>query len=100
MINILDQADPLITEQIHVVFQASYSVEAELLGVKDFPPLKRTVIDFKRSDTSFFGFWMGNELAAVIEIDPKPNTFHISSLVVHPKYFRQGIASKLITFIF
>jgi GNAT superfamily N-acetyltransferase len=100
MINILDQQEDTIAEKIYCVFQASYAVEAELLGAKDFPPLKRTIPDFKNSETSFFGHWIGKELAAVIEIEPSPNRFHISSLVVHPTYFRRGVASELITFIF
>jgi ribosomal protein S18 acetylase RimI-like enzyme len=100
MINILDQQEDTVAEKIYHVFQASYAVEAELLEAKDFPPLKRTIIDFKNIDTSFFGHWIGKELTAVIEIEPSPNTFHICSLVVHPTYFRRGIASELITFIF
>ncbi len=100
MINILDQQEDTIAEKIYHVFQASYAVEAELLGVKDFPPLKRTIIDYKNSDTSFFGHWIGKELTAAIEIEPSPSAFHICSLVVHPKYFRRGIGSELITFIF
>jgi GNAT superfamily N-acetyltransferase len=100
MIKILDQQEDTIAEKTHQVFQASYAVEAELLEAKDFPPLKRTIIDYKNSDTSFFGHWIGKELTAVIEIEPSPNTFHICSLVVHPTYFRRGIASELVTFIF
>jgi ribosomal protein S18 acetylase RimI-like enzyme len=100
MINILDQQEDTIAEKIYHVFQASYAVEAKLLGAQDFPPLKRTIIDFKNSETSFFGHWIGKELAAAVEIEPSPNNFHISSLVVHPKYFRQGIGNELITFIF
>jgi len=100
MIKILDPQEDSIAENIYSVFQASYAVEAELLEAKDFPPLKRTIIDFKNSETSFFGHWIGKELTAVIEIEPSPNKFHICSLVVHPTYFRRGIGSELVTFIF
>lgn len=100
MIKILDPQEDTIAENIYSVFQASYAVEAELLEAKDFPPLKRTIIDFKNSETSFFGHWIGKELTAVIEIEPSPNKFHICSLVVHPNYFRRGIGSELVTFIF
>lgn len=100
MINILDPEEDTIAEKIHGVFQASYAVEAELLRAKDFPPLKRTITDFKNTDTSLFGYWIGKELVAVVEIEPSPNRFHICSLVVHPTFFRRGIASELITFIF
>jgi len=99
MIKILDQESRSISEKIHAVFQVSYAVEAELLGAVDFPPLKRTVPDFMESGTSFFGFWQGEQLAAVVEIEPNLRAFHICSMVVQPIYFRQGIASKLIVYI-
>ncbi len=53
MINILDQEEDTIAEKIYDVFQASYAVEAELLGAKDFPPLKRTILDYKNSENMF-----------------------------------------------
>ena len=99
MIKILDHEKELNAEKIYKVFQVSYAVEAELLGVTDFPPLKRTIANFMESDTSFFGFYQGERLAAVLEIEPQPRTFHICSMVVDPHYFRQGIASKLIQHI-
>ena len=51
------------------------------------------------SNNAFYGFLVEEELAAVIEIDHKINATHIQSLVVHPNYFRQGIAAKLVDFV-
>ncbi len=99
MIEILDQENKAVSEQIYAVFQVSYVVEAELLGATDFPPLQRTVSDFMESKTSFFGFWQGDTLASVIEVEPLPKSFHINSMVVDPLYFRRGIAGKLLTHI-
>ncbi len=99
MIKLLDQEASADAEKIYDIFQVSYAVEADLLGATDFPPLKRSVVDFMKSNTSFFGFWQGEHLAAVLEIEPQPTAFHICSLVVDPDYFRQGIASKLIDHI-
>ena len=99
MITILDQEKKPVSEQIYAVFQVSYAVEADLLGAKDFPPLKRSIENFMKSDSSFFGFSQGERLAAVIEIEPHPTAFHICSMVVDPHYFRRGIASKLIEHI-
>ena len=39
-------------------------------------------------------------LAAVVEIDTNNNRILIRSLVVHPDFFRQGIAGKLLIFVF
>ncbi len=100
MINILDHEKTEIAEMIYHIWQVSYAVEAELLKADDFPPLRRTVTDFLGSDTSFFGYWEDTALAAVIEIDATPTSFHICSLVVDPAYFRLGIAKKLLTFMF
>lgn len=99
MINILDQEKHEIAEQIFTVFQESYAVEARLLGAKDFPPLKRSIRDLMECETSFFGFWIQKKLVGVIEIHAEVASFHIQSLVVHPTYFRQGIAGKLINFM-
>lgn len=86
-------------EKIHELFQVSYSIEAQLIGVKDFPPLRRTLANYKESNTLFFGFWKDDDLAGAVEIDFLENTIHICSLVVDPKYFRQGIAYRLLEFV-
>jgi len=100
MITKLNHEKENISKDIHGVFQASYKIEAKLLQVKfqDFPPLKRTVNSFQESTTNFYGFFKASELAAIIEIDKINNTTDICSLVVHPLYFRQGIAKKLLDF--
>lgn len=100
MIEKLNHKKVEIAEEIHHVFQAAYKIEAELLQVQpqDFPPLKRTVVNFQDSITNFYGFFIASELAAVIEIDKIENVTKICSLVVHPLYFRQGIAKKLLDF--
>ena len=100
MVRILDHENQQIAETMHRIFQVSYAVEARLLDAKDFPPLKRTVKDLMKSATSFFGFYQGEKVIAIIEIEPFPSVFHICSLVVDPQYFRQGIAKNLLNFTF
>lgn len=100
MIKILDHENSEIAEKIYTLFQVSYAIEAKLLEAKVFPPLNRTVSDFIKSDTSFFGHWQDDKLVGAIELRPEDRSFHICSLVVDPDYFRQGIAGKLINFIF
>ncbi|GAA3650617.1 GNAT family N-acetyltransferase [Flavivirga jejuensis] len=100
MITKLNHKKEDVSKEIYRVFQASYRIEAELLQVpfQDFPPLKRTVHGFQESTTNFYGFFKASELAAVIEIDIINNTTDICSLIVHPLYFRQGIAKELLDF--
>ena len=100
MIEKLDNKNIEISKKIYSVFQVSYATEAKLLNAIDFPPLKRTVKDFLGSDTEFFGIRKGKEIIAVIEIESYNNSTHINSLAIDPRYFRQGIACGLLTFIF
>ena len=88
-----------IAEEIRAIFQVSYTVEAKMLKAVDFPPLKRTVSQFLTSDSEFYAYYLIENIAGVIEIDNHKDLTHIQSLVVYPKYFRNGIGSKLIQFI-
>lgn len=99
MITKLENSNDLIAERIYVVFQNSYKVEAQLIGVFNFPPLSRSVNDIVNSKTDFYGFNDENSLAAVIEIEIDGRQLDIHSLTVDPKYFRQGIADKLINYV-
>jgi len=100
MIEKLQNTDIEISKKIRSVFQSSYKIEAELLNAVDFPPLKRTLENFVNSSTAFFGYIKTKELAGVIEINHTNNFTSINSLVVDPNFFRQGVARKLMEFVF
>ncbi|PNW26013.1 GNAT family N-acetyltransferase [Formosa algae] len=85
--------------KIHILFQLSYTVEAERIGCKDFPPLKRTIDDYNNSSSLFYGFFENNALAGIIEIQVSEELTDIHSLVVNPKYFRHGIAKQLVNHV-
>jgi ribosomal protein S18 acetylase RimI-like enzyme len=100
MIEKLKNSDLEIAKKMRLIFQASYKVEATLLNVTNFPPLKRPLENYTESNTEFYGYSINEVLAAVVEIDTNNNYILIRSLVVHPDFFRQGIAGKLIKFVF
>lgn len=96
MISQLDNSNEVVAKKIFTVFQNAYQVEAQLIGVRSFPPLLRTVNNIEDSTTSFYGFITNNELAGVIELAKENEQLNIDSLTVDPSFFRKGIASKLI----
>ena len=100
MIEKLQNNNIEISNQIHSVFQLSYAIEAKLLDATDFPPLKRPLESYQKSDNIFFGYLENTELAGIIEIEFDNKCTDINSLVVNPKYFRRGIARKLLEFVF
>jgi len=98
MIKLLHQQESSEAKQIYQTFQVSYAIEAGLLGSNDFPPLKRTVKDIIKSNTSFYGYLKKDVLMAVMEIQINKTHIHIQSLTVDPAYFRQGIGNSLLNF--
>lgn len=99
MIKPLDQKQIDISEKIYAIFQVSYAVEAALLKCEDFPPLNRSIEAIQLSQSIFYGYFINHSLAAVMELEEKPNHVHVRSLTVDPKYFRQGIGFKLLQYV-
>lgn len=99
MVTKLENSNGEVAKQIFTVFQRSYKIEAQLIGTVDFPPLLRSINDIKNSETQFYGFIENECIAAVIEIVMENKQLEINSLTVDPKYFRQGIAGRLISYI-
>jgi ribosomal protein S18 acetylase RimI-like enzyme len=85
--------------KIFQIFQSSYAVEANLLKHTDFPPLKRTISHIQQSKTSFYGFFLHDDLCGVMELELSENHIHIRSLTVAPEFFRKGIGRKLLIYI-
>jgi len=99
MIKKLDHTNLAIATKMRVVFQESYAVEAKLLNAVNFPPLQRPLENYTKSKTTFFGYHIKDEIVAIIEVSSKEQTTHINSLVVSPKFFRQGVAKQLMEFV-
>lgn len=92
----LDATHHDVAVEIHRVMMAAYQVEAELLGVADFFPLRRTVAQIAAAGSQFFGLFVEDRLTAVAEVEPQPTATNIAALVVAPDHFRKGFASALL----
>ncbi len=100
MIKKLQNSNVEVSKKIQAIFKSSYQVEAELLNMTDFPPLKRPLESYLKSSNDFYGYIENNELAGIIEVERTDKHIDINSLVVKPKFFRRGIGRKLIEFTF
>ncbi|MEM7167671.1 MAG: GNAT family N-acetyltransferase [Planctomycetota bacterium] len=92
-----------VAAEIQHVMHAAYSIEAELLGVDDFPPLRRSAAEIAVSESRFIGVHVAvgaaRRLVAVAEVEQscdEPSVTNLAALVVLPEYFRQGFATQLI----
>ena len=95
----LDHKNDSIVAKIHSIFQRSYRKEAEIIGVRDFPPLRRTTDNLRETDAEFFGCWENGDLVAAIEVTVRDSELSINSLVVDPLCFRRGYAGRLLDFV-
>lgn len=82
---------------------ASYRVEAELIGFDDIPPLKDGIQSIREAKETFYGFFVddheGRSLAGAISFEREGCIVTICRMMVHPNFFRKGIASSLLQHI-
>ena len=96
-VTVLDPRDEAVAEGIRALLHAAYEVEGALLGVADFPPLRRGLDSIREAAATFYGLHEGRRLVAVTEIEAAPHGGrHIGSLAVHPDRFRRGLATALL----
>ena len=93
----VDHRDLKMAEKIHAVQMAAYRQEAELLGVKDFPPLAVSLRDIQALPETFLAAFAGAEIIGAISTAPDEDGGgqSIESLVVKPCRQRQGVARML-----
>jgi ribosomal protein S18 acetylase RimI-like enzyme len=93
----LRHQDPAVAAQIHAVLLPAYTQEGQLLGVQHFPPMQRTAADIAGSREFFIGAWLDGALAGAVSIgaDDEPDQICITTLVVHPRCQRKGVARAL-----
>jgi ribosomal protein S18 acetylase RimI-like enzyme len=98
----LDHHDFAVAEQIRAVHALAYAQEALLLGVTDFPPLRRTVEDIQSSAECYLGALRDGTIVGALSIAPDDELGQvlITSLVVHPDHQRNGIARSLMRELF
>lgn len=74
----------------------SYKIEAELIGTDEIPPLKETFEELQNCGETFIGCYIEGRLAGAISFKIEGEVIDIHRMMVHPDFFRRGIARKLL----
>ncbi|GAB4455340.1 MAG: hypothetical protein Fur0044_49620 [Anaerolineae bacterium] len=96
MIRQVDIRQPDIAHRVHALQQAAYTVESQLIGYPDLPPLRETRADLQHSAEQFLTYEEEGQIAGAVSYVRLDDTLDICRLVVSPAFFRRGIAGKLL----
>lgn len=77
----------------------SYQVEAEYIGTSDIPPLKETLEELMSCGETFIGYFDAGTLAGVLSYKVDEKLIDIHRVMVHPSFFRRGIAKDLVCYL-
>jgi ribosomal protein S18 acetylase RimI-like enzyme len=91
----LDHEDPALAGEILALLRESYLEEARILGLTDFPPLRRTRAEVQAAASTFLGCREAGCLAALVELEDDGAELSVASLVVRPRMFRRGLGTAL-----
>jgi ribosomal protein S18 acetylase RimI-like enzyme len=95
----IDIADPAAALRVLALQRLSYSLEADLLGRDDMPPLQESVEDLRACGETFLGRFAADTLCGAIAYRVIDGTLDLHRVMVHPHFLRRGIASSLIAFV-
>ena len=99
MLTEITTLDRDLAAQILAVQVAAYTVESELIGYPDLPPLRETIEDILSAPERFLVYQDGGQIAAVLSYARTDKNLEIGRLVVSPSHFRRGIASQLLVYL-
>ncbi|REK71156.1 GNAT family N-acetyltransferase [Paenibacillus paeoniae] len=99
MIEKLNHREPITAKAMLAVQLPAYRIEADIIGFDDIPPLRDTAETIMASEETFVGYWLEEELAGFISYELDEHQLGICRMVVHPQYFRRGIAKGLLSYV-
>ncbi|MFF2886420.1 GNAT family N-acetyltransferase [Paenibacillus sp. NPDC057967] len=99
MIGIEQHQNREVAKQLLAVQLPAYRIEADLIGFWDIPPLRDTAETIMDSSEIFIGYRIDGVLAGFISYEDEGDALDICRMVVHPDYFRRGIAKSLLAYV-
>ncbi|WP_238653007.1 GNAT family N-acetyltransferase [Paenibacillus piscarius] len=98
----LNLQDELTLDDLWSLQHKAYRLEAEIIGFRDIPPLLETREMLSRVKEEFYGCLDDTEelLGAVAVMEESPGKLTVTRMMVSPDHFRQGVAGRLLEYIF
>lgn len=98
----LNLQDELMLDDLWSLQHKAYRLEAEIIGFRDIPPLLETREMLSRVKEEFYGCLDDTEelLGAVAVMEESPGKLTVTRMMVSPDHFRQGVAGRLLEYIF
>jgi ribosomal protein S18 acetylase RimI-like enzyme len=93
---LVDHAEPRLAAEIVDLQQASYAVEADLIGFDQIPTQHETASQVSQLDLIVLGAVEGDgRLVGILGYRRVDDLVDIDRLAVHPSWFRKGVARSL-----
>ncbi|WP_010502172.1 GNAT family N-acetyltransferase [Paenibacillus elgii] len=99
MIRPIDLSDQNAVLELLSLQQVAYRIEAELVGFEEIPPLLDSPLSLRESGEAFFGCYLDERLVGAAACKQSPKEMTVCRMMVHPDWFRHGIASRLLEHI-
>lgn len=92
----IDHRDQRVAAALVVLQRTSYRVEAELIGSDAIPPLQESAHAVAALELTFLAIEDEDELVGAVGYAVADGVLDIDRLMVHPRRFRAGLASRLV----
>ena len=97
-IRTLNFTNDALVQRALTIQKLAYRIEADLIGFDGIPQLYQTIQDLRTSGETFIGYFVDEVLAGVLSYSIDEHILDIGRLVIHPDYFRRGIARQLVDY--
>ena len=99
MIRKLNLQDKHEAAELLALQKLAYRKEADLIGSDQIPPLHETLEALQQSTETFYGYLLDGQLAGAVSYKREGDLLDVYRVMVHPDYFRRGIARALLQFV-
>lgn len=99
MIKTLNFTDDTLLDRALLIQKVAYRIEADIIDFDAIPALYEAKSDLRHSSETFIGYFVDDVLSGFLSYSQLGEVLDIGRLVVHPDFFRRGIAKALVQHI-